>query len=243
MQAQAIFRSSFFALLESYAPQLLAGPEARVPQPKAAQSLGAGQVGIFGVLGQNDWFADSDYAAIRASVKRALADPSVRAVDLLIDSPGGSVLGLPETADVIHAANRVKPVRAFVTGIAASAAYWLASQASSITLTQSGEVGSVGVLDLHADISKALENAGVRLTAVTAGEHKTERAPFVPLSDDAKAHMQAGVNAWYADFLSAIRRGRGARVSANSDYGGGRMLSSHEAVRTGLVDFVSGGAF
>ncbi|HEY3624859.1 MAG TPA: S49 family peptidase, partial [Terracidiphilus sp.] len=69
------------------------------------------------------------------------------------------MLGLPETADVIHAANRVKPVRAFVTGIAASAAYWLASQASSITLTPSGEVGSVGVLDLHADISKALENA------------------------------------------------------------------------------------
>jgi signal peptide peptidase SppA len=157
----------------------------------------------------------------------------------VIDSPGGSVLGLPETADVIHAANRVKPVRAFVTGIAASAAYWLASQASSITLTPSGEVGSVGVLDMHADISKALENAGVKLTAVTAGEHKTERAPFTPLSDDAKAHMQAGVNAWYGDFLSAIRRGRGMRVSASSNYGGGRMLSAREAVAAGMVDFVS----
>ena len=129
---------------------------------------------------------------------RASAAPlrthSVRTVDLVIDSPGGSVLGLPETADVIHPANRVKPVRAFVTGIAASAAYWLASQASTITLTPSGEVGSVGVLDIHADISKALENSGVKLTAVTAGEHKVERAPFTPLSDDARAHMQEGVN-------------------------------------------------
>jgi signal peptide peptidase SppA len=232
------FRSSFFALLESYAPVLLAGPEARAPQAKAAQTLAAGQVGIFGVLGQNDWFTDTDYNAVRAGVRRALADPSVKTVDLVIDSPGGSVLGLPETADLIHAANRVKPVRAFVTGIAASAAYWLASQASTITLTSSGEVGSVGVLDLHADISKALENAGVKLTAVTAGEHKTERAPFTPLSDDAKAHMQKGVNAWYGDFLSAIRRGRGVRVSANSNYGGGRMLSSREALSAGLVDFV-----
>jgi signal peptide peptidase SppA len=237
---QPTFRSSFFAVLESYCPQLLAGPEARVPQPKAAQSLVAGQVGIFGVLGQNDWFADSDYAAIRASVKRALADPSVRTVDLVIDSPGGSVLGLPETADVIHAANRVKPVRAFVTGIAASAAYWLASQASTITLTQSGEVGSIGVLDLHADISKALDNAGVKLTAVTAGEHKTERAPFVPLSDEARAHMQTEVNRWYGDFLSAIRRGRGARVSASSNYGAGRMLSSRDALTAGMVDFIGG---
>lgn len=234
---QPTFRSSFFALLESYAPVLLAGSSAQ--QTKTARALSAGQVGIFGVLGQNDWFADTDYSQIRATVSRAVADPSVKTVDLLIDSPGGSVLGLPETADVIHKANRVKPVRAFVTGIAASAAYWLASQASTVTLTPSGEVGSVGVLDLHADISKALENAGVKLTAVTAGEHKTERAPFKPLSDDAKAHMQSGVNEWYGDFLSAIRRGRGARVSASSNYGGGRMLSSREALSAGMVDFVT----
>lgn len=232
------FRSSFFALLESYAPVLLAGPEARAPQPKA-QTLTAGQVGIFGVLGQNDWFTDTDYAAIRAGVRRALADPSVKTVDLVIDSPGGSVLGLPETADIIHAANRVKPVRAFVTGVAASAAYWLASQASTITLTPSGEVGSIGVLDLHADITGALEKAGVKLTAVTAGEHKVERAPFTPLSDDTRAHMKAGVDRWYGDFLGAIRRGRGARASATSNYGGGRMLSSREALSAGLVDFVS----
>jgi signal peptide peptidase SppA len=238
---QPTFRSPYFAVLESFAPQLLAGPEARVPQQKVAQTLAAGQVGIFGVLGQNDWFADSDYSAIRASVRRGLADPSVKTIDLVVDSPGGSVLGLPETADVIHAANRIKPVRAFVSGIAASAAYWLASQASTITLTPSGEVGSVGVLDLHADISKALDNAGVRITAVTAGEHKVERAPFTPLSDAAKEHMQGAVNTWYGDFLSAVRRGRGARVSATGHYGGGRMLSSRDALAAGMVDFIGGG--
>jgi|ERR1035441_2871296 signal peptide peptidase SppA len=234
---QATFRSPYFALLSAYAPQLLAGPEARASHK--AQTLAAGQVGIFGVLGQNDWFADSDYSAIRASVRRALADPNARTVDLVIDSPGGSVLGLPETADVIHAANRIKPVRAFVTGIAASAAYWLASQASTITLTPSGEVGSVGVLDIHANISGALANAGVKVTAVTAGPHKVERAPFTELSDDAKAHMQSSVDAWYGDFLGTIRRGRGARVSASSNYGGGRMLRAREALAAGMVDFVS----
>jgi ClpP class serine protease len=97
----------------------------------------------------------------------------------------------------------------------------------------------VGVLDIHADITKALENSGVKLTAVTAGEHKVERAPFTPLTDDTKARMQEGVNAWYGDFLSTVRRGRGARVSANSNYGGGRMLSSREALAAGMVDFVS----
>lgn len=239
---QPTFKSPYFAVLESYVSQLLAGPEARAPQAKTP-ALAAGQVGIFGVLGQNDWFADTDYNAIRATVRRALADPSVKTIDLEIDSPGGSVLGLPETAEVIRAANKAKPVRAHVVGIAASAAYWLASQASTISLTPSGEVGSVGVLDLHADISKALDNAGVKVTAVTAGEHKVERAPFNPLSDDAKAHMQSGVDAWYSDFLSAIRRGRGARVSATGNFGGGRMLSSRDALAAGMVDFISGGAF
>ncbi|MGC2476647.1 MAG: S49 family peptidase [Candidatus Sulfotelmatobacter sp.] len=234
----ATFRNSFFALLESFTPQLLAGPEARTSAQKQPK-LAAGQVGVFGVLGQNDWFTDTDYADVRANIRRALADPSVRTIDLVIDSPGGSVLGLPETADAIHAANRIKPVRSFVSGIAASAAYWLASQASTITLTPSGEVGSVGVLDLHADISKALENAGVKVTAVTAGEHKTERAPFTPLTDSAKEYMQAGVNQWHGDFLAAIRRGRGVRVAPNSNYGGGRMLSSREALSAGMVDFVS----
>ncbi len=239
MQATT-FRSPYFALLEAYAPQLLAGPDGRMPQPKPPATLAAGQVGVFGVLGQNDWFADTDYTAIRAAIKRGLADPSVRTIDIFVDSPGGSVLGLPETADAIHAANRVKPVRCFVTGIGASAAYWLASQASTITLTPSGEVGSVGILDLHADITGALEKAGVKLTAVTAGEHKAERAPFVTLSDEAKAHMKVAVDRWYGDFLSAIRRGRGARVNPSSNYGGGRMLSAREALSAGMVDFIGG---
>jgi|ERR1700733_4135959 len=231
------FRSTYFALLESHVHAVLTGIKERSTHPFAA-----GQVGIFGVLAQNETFADTDYAAIRKHVKQLQADPSAKTIDLVIDSPGGSVLGLPETADVIHAANKVKPVRAFITGIAASAAYWLASQASTITVTPSGEVGSVGVLDLHADISKMLEDQGVKLTAVTAGPYKTERAPFAPLSDDAKAHMQTGVNAWYADFLSAVRRGRGARVRPDSNFGGGRMMGSYDAQVTGLVDFVSGGA-
>src|SRR5258707_1035726 len=108
-----MLKTSYFAILESFAAQLAKGPEARVQLPRATRPPGA--VGIFGVLGSSsDWFADSSYESIRADVGRALANPQARAIDLYIDSPGGSVLGLPETADVIHAANRVKPVRAFV---------------------------------------------------------------------------------------------------------------------------------
>jgi len=240
MQPSPTFRSSYFALLESYAPQLLAGPTARAPFTRM-QKPGPGAVIVQGVLGPaSDWFTDSSYEAIRQDVRRALADPSVRTIDLFVDSPGGSVLGLPETADLIHAANKQKPVRAFIPGVAASAAFWLASQAGTITATQSAEIGSIGVLDISVDISKALESSGVKVNAVSSTPEKIERAPFVPLSDGAKAHMQSEVNRWYADFLGAIRRGRGARVSATSNFGGGRMLSAKDALREGLIDFTGG---
>ncbi len=233
------FRSTLFAILPSYVPALLAGPEARAAARPQTQH-GFGCVSVYGVLGQDDPSADTDYQDIRQSVKRQLADPSIRQIDMIINSPGGSVLGLPETADAIHAANKIKPVRAIVTGIAASAAYWLASQASTITLTPSGEVGSVGVLDLHADITRALDNSGVKITAVVSDPKKVERAPFTALSDDARAHMQIGVDAWYGDFLSAIKRGRGARAFAGGNYGGGRMLDSRTAWQLGMVDFIGG---
>ncbi len=236
---QQPFRSSLFAILESFAPQLLAGPDARTQQRKAV-SYPAGTIPIVGILGQRDWYVATDYADIRQSIQRAVKDPHVSKIILAVDSPGGSVLGLPETGDAIHAASKVKPVHAIVPGIAASAAYWLASQASTISLTPSGEVGSVGVLDLHADVTKMLDEAGVKLTAVHAGEHKVERAPFTTLSDEARSHMQRGVDSWYADFLSAVRRGRGARVSASSNYGGGRMLPAKAALASGLVDFIGG---
>jgi ClpP class serine protease len=99
----------------------------------------------------------------------------------------------------------------------------------------------VGVLDIHADISKALDIGGVKITAVVSDPKKVERAPFTALTDDARAHMQAGVDAWYGDFLSAVKRGRGARAVASGNFGGGRMLDSRTAWSLGMVDFISGG--
>ena len=147
-------------------------------------------------------------------------------------------MGLPETADTIHAAGKIKPVRAFVSGIAASAAYWLASRASTITLTPSGEVGSVGVLDIAVDVSKALESSGIRVNAVSSTPEKIERAPFMPLSDAARSHMQGDVDRWYGEFLAAARRGRGSRVPSDSTLGNGRMVNARDARVLGLVDFI-----
>lgn len=230
----ATFKSPLFAILESAVPQLLHA-EKRIAGPVSANGI----IPVTGVLGLNDWFADTDYSVIQRSIQAALDNPAVREITLYVDSPGGSVLGLPETADAIYAANRKKPVNAVVTGIAASAAYWLASQAGTIRMHPSAEMGSIGVLDLSVDVTKALDSAGIKVTPIQSAPFKTERAAFVPLTDAAKAHAQKTVDYWHQQFVSAIRRGRGDRVSADNHFGDGRMLMAHEALQQDMVDFVS----
>ena len=194
---------------------------------------------VEGVLTKDCAWCGTTYGSIASAAEDAAADPKVRRIVLAVDSPGGEVTGLPETAEVIRRTAKVKPVHAVVEGISASAAYWLTSQATDITLTPSGEVGSVGVRMMHADISKMMDDAGIKVTELSAGKHKTELSPYHALTDEAKADMQARLDSVHANFLSDVGQGRGtrarARIRANR-FGEGRMFSGHEALQHGLVD-------
>ena len=196
---------------------------------------------VEGVLTRDSPWAGTTYQNISDGVEQAANDPSVKRIVLAFDSPGGEVTGLPETAAMIASAAKVKPVSAHVDGTAASAAYWLASQSSDITLSPSSEVGSVGVRMMHADISKMMDDAGIKITELHAGQYKTEWTPFAPLSDDAKAHMQDRLNNAHTDFINAIAEGRGTRATADiakARYGEGRMFTAQEAMGHGLADKV-----
>lgn len=184
------------------------------------------------------WYG-SNYDGISSAVESATADPEVKHIVLAVDSPGGEVTGLPETAGVIAAAAKVKPVSAMVSGMSASAAYWLTSQARDITVTPSGEVGSVGVRMMHMDLSRMLDGMGVTVTELHSGMYKTEWSPFKPLTEAAKEDMQARMDATHADFISAVAAGRGSRVTAeikDQRFGEGRMFKASTAREHGLID-------
>jgi signal peptide peptidase SppA len=186
----------------------------------------------------------SNYDAITDAAHKAAADPSVKHIVLHVDSPGGEAIGLPETAAALASVAKVKPVTAMVHGMAASAAYWLVSQANNIHLTPSGEVGSVGVRMMHVDISKAMTDAGLNVTEMSGGAFKTEWSPFHPVTDEAKADMQAKLDAVHKDFLDAVSIGRGARASRKmreTRFGEGRMFTAPDALRHGLVDRLQSG--
>lgn len=186
------------------------------------------------------WSGGASAEGIGRAVEQAAADPQVEAIVLDIDSPGGSVFGMPEAAGKILAARKQKPIHAVANHVAASAAYWIATQASSISVTPAGQVGSVGVIWAHTDYSRFEEQLGRKTTYITAGQYKAEGNPDNPLSVEAAAEMQRVVNEYYGMFTAAVAKGRGIWTSTvERDFGQGRMKLAGEAVELRMADRVA----
>ncbi len=178
--------------------------------------------------------------AVGRDVDKAAADPHVKTIIIDVDSPGGSVAGTRELAAKVRTARDIKPVVAQVDSIAASAAYWVASQATELVSTPGGAVGSIGVIAVHEDIEGRLEQRGIKPTVISAGKYKTEGNPFGPLTDEAREHFQARVDEGYADFVADVALGRSIPAKAvESGYGEGRMLSAPKALAAGMIDRIA----
>lgn len=177
--------------------------------------------------------------AFSANFAAALADPQVDAIMLDIDSPGGSTDMIPELAAQIRGARGVKPIMALANTMAASAAYWIGSQADEFVVTPSGNVGSIGVYAAHQDVSAKQEQDGVRTTFISAGKYKVEGNAYEPLGDDARAALQERIDAFYGMFVADVAAGRGVSDEAvRAGFGEGRMLTAGAALAEGMVDRV-----
>jgi signal peptide peptidase SppA len=159
----------------------------------------------------------------------------------MIDSPGGEVVGLEEVATEIQRTRASKLVVAAIDGTAASAAYWIASQADLVMATPSAELGSIGVLAVHTDASGLYDKVGVRTTLVVSAQSpfKAELSDTAALSTDARQYLQHRVDASAARFVTAVAIGR--RVSESTvraRFGQGRMVDSREAVERGMADTI-----
>jgi len=175
-----------------------------------------------------------------AALRQLVADDSVGQIVIDIDSPGGSVYGVAELAEEIFQARSQKPIVAIANSLAASAAYWVGSSASEFYVTPGGEVGSIGVWQAHQDMSKALDDAGIKTTLICAGAYKVEGHPYGPLDMEAQAFMQSRVNDYYQSFAQSVARGRNVSAGAViSGMGQGRVLGADAALQQNMVDGVA----
>lgn len=226
----------------------------RVGTPRAAQPMrvtpaqGGGKVAVlpfYGTVAQRMGMLMQSSGGVSTEsfgelFDQAMADPTVSAVVIEFDSPGGSVFGVEELAQHIYdARGQGKPIVAQVNPLCASAAYWIASQCDEIVATPSAQVGSIGVYTIHTDLSAQNEQLGEAYTVISAGKYKTEALPFGPLSPEAQAAIQDEVNASYGMFVQAVARGRDATPDeVRNGYGQGRMVGARQAKALHLVDRV-----
>lgn len=177
------------------------------------------------------------YDTIRLNLLSALADAQVKAVMLDIDSPGGEVAGCFDLCDTIYAARQIKPVWAVLNESAFSAAYAIASSATRITVPRTGGTGSIGVICMHTELSRALDKAGIAVTMIRFGAHKAEANGVEPLSDAARAKIQAEVDAMGELFVATVARNRGLTQAKVRDTEAG-CFTGQAGVDLGLADAV-----
>lgn len=181
----------------------------------------------------------TSYEGIQFQLKTAAADPVVRAVILDLHTPGGEAVGAFETAAAVRSLAAKKPTVALIAGMAASAGYAIASGAGEIVTTETGISGSIGVVFVHADMSKHLADKGIKPTLIFAGARKADGNPFEPLSAEVRADIQGEVNTLHELFLKTVAAGRGARLDvAKARATEARVFMGAEAVRVGLADRV-----
>lgn len=228
----------------------IVAPLAEVPsfveRPKAAFEVvdGVAVIPVVGTLvnktsGMDAMSGMTSYGSIAANLESALADPRVKAILLDVDSPGGECAGCFELADKIRAARAVKPIHAVANPMAASAAYAIAAAAERITAPEVSSIGSIGIITFHRDESKALEAAGVKITAIHAGARKADSYPHAPLSEDAKAAIQARADGIYDVFVESVATSRGMKASAVRATEAAVFLGE-DAKSAGLVDAIGG---
>jgi signal peptide peptidase SppA len=172
-----------------------------------------------------------------SALRAAETDDSVGQILIDFSSPGGSVYGVQEAASEIARINAIKPIVGIANSMCASAAYWLMSQCSEAYCTPGGEVGSIGVWQAHEDVSKAMDDAGVKVTLVSAGKFKVEGNPYAPLDPEALQFMQQRTDDYYQAFTKAVAKGRGVPVATARDaMGQGRVYGADQALSAGMVD-------
>lgn len=181
---------------------------------------------------------ESTYTQIREQVEAALGDSGVKAICLKVGSPGGDVDGVKELSDFLHRAAQEKPIYAYADGQMCSAAYWLASIAKEVAAPATAQVGSIGVVTMHVDRSKAQEKYGYKITYMTAGKYKAFGNPSESLTEESKEYIQDRLDRLYTIFIDDVARNRGVTTDKALAMADGKVFLAGEALEIGLIDRV-----
>lgn len=184
------------------------------------------------------FFGGATLDTLTDDFKSLMADEQIDTIVVDIDSPGGTVAGVQEFANLIFNAREQKTIIAFSSSIMASAAMWIGAAAEHVFISGGTVVtGSIGVLTTHTDVSQLQADLGIKTTEITAGKEKRIASTFAPLTDAGRSTLQGQVDKIMEAFVGDVAKFRGVSeqevISIMAD---GKIFIGDNAVKAGLVD-------
>ena len=207
---------------------------------------GAALIPLRGILGQRmnlmaNMSGGTSTEMFARDVRTAAADPLAQSIVILADTPGGTVAGTQAAAAAVTAVRGVKPIATLVQGLMASAGVWVGSAADLVVLdSKTAQVGSIGVVATHRDVSGREAAEGIKTTEIVAGRFKRAASQFGPLSELGQIVLQDQVDYLYALFVADVAQNRGVSEGEVLErMADGRMFIGQQAIDAGLADQVS----
>jgi len=182
-------------------------------------------------------FDVTGYDEITEQIEEAVADETVTAIELIVSSPGGMVAGVEGAAAAIYNARSLKPVSAVVEDLAASGAYWLTSQAQTISAGRTAEIGSIGVYTVYIDWTGAEDKAGIKVIVIRSGEHKA--MGWDKITESQVSAVKEIIDGLADQFVTAVAEGRNKSKDDIGKLATGRLWLAEAAREVGLIDMVT----
>lgn len=174
---------------------------------------------------------------LRQTVRAAARDPEIGGILLRIDSPGGTVAGTADLAHEVAAAAAKKPVYAFAEDLTASAAYWVASQASKVFANNAtAMIGSIGTFVGLYDYSGYAAKEGIKAVVIKAGKYKGTGFPGTEITDEQRDYWQQIIDKTQQEFSAGVSAGRKLSAARVEELADGRVHTAADAKTLGLID-------
>lgn len=197
----------------------------------------AGQSG-FSMLGGAATGSDD----VVSQIERATEDRNVKGILLRINSPGGSAAASQEIYNAVQKAREDGMiVVASMADVAASGGYYVAASSDRVFADPATLTGSIGVIAMHQDMSELFKKLGIESEVVKSGALKDMLQPTKPLSDEARAVLEALVTQVHEQFVQDVAAGRPKLdVAAVRELADGRVYTGEQAEQNGLIDALGG---
>lgn len=171
---------------------------------------------------------------VLAELEKAAADPTVKAIVLRVDSPGGSVTGSAQIHEAVAAME--KPVVASMAGVAASGGYYVSAPADYIFARPDTITGSIGVIFTIFNAEELLDQLGVEVITITSGPNKELGSLWSEMTPEQREIIETLLDESFAEFVRIVAEGREMDSETVLQLADGRIYSGRQAAANGLVD-------